>query len=200
MTLLGLDFDNTLVRYDKLFHQLALEKGLIEESLPADKIAIRDYLRSQGQDEQFTLLQGEVYGLRILEAEPAEGMLKALGELHQRGIPMVLVSHKTRSPYKGPAYDLHQAAWNWLEKYGFFAPGGFSWDRDQVFFEESKQAKVARIKAQGCSHYVDDLPEILEMLPKSTTKILYDPENNHSKIQYMKLIHWNQYDNIKSIR
>ena len=30
MTLLGLDFDNTLVRYDKLFHQLAVEKGLIE--------------------------------------------------------------------------------------------------------------------------------------------------------------------------
>ena len=31
MTLLGLDFDNTLVRYDKLFYKVALEKGLIEE-------------------------------------------------------------------------------------------------------------------------------------------------------------------------
>jgi len=49
MTLLGLDFDNTLVRYDTLFHQLALEKGLIKDSLPVDKTAIRDYLRSQGQ-------------------------------------------------------------------------------------------------------------------------------------------------------
>ena len=102
MTLLGLDFDNTLVRYDSLFQQLALEKSLIDESIPADKTAIRDYLRSQGQDEQFTLLQGEVYGLRILEAEPAEGMLKALGELHQRGIPMVLVSHKPELPTKDP--------------------------------------------------------------------------------------------------
>ena len=134
MTLLGLDFDNTLVRYDKLFHQLAVEKGLIEKSLPADKTAIRDYLRSQGQDEQFTLLQGEVYGLRILEAEPAEGMLKALGKLHQRGIPMVLVSHKTRTPYKGPAYDLHQAAWSWLEKHSFFDPVGLDWNHNQIFF------------------------------------------------------------------
>ena len=200
MTLLGLDFDNTLVRYDKLFHQLALEKALIEKSLPADKIAIRDYLRSQGQDEQFTMLQGEVYGLRILEAEPAQGMLKALGGLHLHGIPMVLVSHKTRTPYKGPAYDLHQAAWSWLDQHGFFAPDGLDWSRDQVFFEETKQAKVAKIEALGCTHYVDDLPEILEMLPKSTTKILYDPENNHPKSQYMKLTHWNQYDNIKSIR
>ena len=164
MTLLGLDFDNTLVRYDKLFHQLALEKSLIEETLPADKTAIRDYLRSQGQDKEFTLLQGEVYGLRILEAEPANGMLKSLGELNQLGIPMVLVSHKTRTPYIGPAYDLHQAAWSWLEKHGFFAPNGLGWNRNQVFFEESKQAKVNRIESQGCTHYVDDLPEILRMI------------------------------------
>ena len=190
MTLLGLDFDNTLVRYDKLFHKLALEKDLIDESLPADKTAIRDYLRSQAQDEQFTLLQGEVYGLRILEAEPAEGMLKALSELHQRGIPMVLVSHKTRTPYKGPAYDLHQAAWNWLQKHGFFTPGGLAWSQDQVFFEESKQAKVDRIKSQECSHYIDDLPEILEMLPSNIKTILYDPSKSQNANRFTQLSHW----------
>ena len=190
MNLLGLDFDNTLVRYDKLFHQLALEKGLIKESLPANKTAIRDYLRSQGQDELFTLLQGEVYGLRILEAEPAQGMLEALGELHERRIHMVLVSHKTRTPYKGPAYDLHQAAWSWLEKHGFFAPDGLGWSRDQVFFEESKQAKVARIEAQGCSHYVDDLPEILQMLPSGIQAIFYDPNNSHSNHNFLQLTDW----------
>ena len=190
MTLLGLDFDNTLVRYDKLFHLLAVEKGLIEKSLPADKTAIRDYLRSQGQDEQFTLLQGEVYGLRILEAEPAEGMLNALGELHQRGIPMVLVSHKTRTPYKGPAYDLHQAAWSWLEKHGFFAPDELGWSRNQVFFEETKQDKVARIETQSCTHYVDDLPEILEMLPSSIQGILYDPNNSHPNHNFLQLSDW----------
>ena len=167
MSRLGLDFDNTLVRYDKLFHQLAIEKGLIEKTLPADKTTIRDYLRGQGRDEQFTMLQGEVYGLRILEAEPAEDMLKALGEMHQRGVSMVLVSHKTRRPYKGPAYDLHKATWGWLEKHDFFDPDGLGWSREQVFLEESKQAKVARIEALGCTHYVDDLPEILEMLPSS---------------------------------
>ena len=85
MTLLGLDFDNTLVRYDKLFHRLAVNKGLIRKDLPANKTTIRDYLRKIGQDEEFTLLQGEVYGLRILEAEPSEGMLEKLKELRQEG-------------------------------------------------------------------------------------------------------------------
>jgi len=196
MTLLGLDFDNTLVRYDKLFHQLAVEKGLIEESLEANKITIRDYLRTQGKDEQFTLLQGEAYGLRILEAEPAEGMLKALSELNQRGIPMVLVSHKTRTPYKGPGYDLHQAAWGWLEQRGFFAPDGLGWSRNQVFFENSKQAKVARIEAKGCSHYVDDLPEILEMIHPDIQTILYDPATQHKTKAQQVIKSWAELPNL----
>ena len=194
MTLLGLDFDNTLVRYDNLFHQLALEKGLIEESFPVDKIAIRDYLRSQGNDHLFTLLQGEVYGLRLLEAEPAEGMLMALGELKRLGIPMVLVSHKTRRPYKGTAFDLHQAAWNWLEKFGFFKDEGLAWGRHQVFFEESKSTKIAKIKALGCTHYVDDLPEILGMLPDSINSILYDPSGCHDHYSGRRFNDWNAFN------
>ena len=190
MTLLGLDFDNTLVRYDRLFHKLAVEKGLIEKSLPASKLSIRDCLRSKGQDDKFTLLQGEVYGLRILEAEPAEGMLETLNELTQKGIPMVLVSHKTRTPYKGPAFDLHQAAWDWLEKYGFFALEGLAWKPNQVFFEESKQAKINRIIAEGCTHYVDDLPEILQMLPNTIHPILYDPFSVYDNTVAAKLRHW----------
>ena len=193
MTLLGLDFDNTLVRYDNLFHQLALEKCLITDSVPADKTAIRDYLRNQGQDEQFTLLQGEVYGLRILEAEPADGMLETLRNLDKRNIKMVLVSHKTRTPYKGPAYDLHQAAWQWLDKYGFFAPDGLGWSRSQVFFEESKEDKVARIENHGCTHYVDDLPEILDMLPEGITPILYDPKNNNCNHKSIHLDNWSSF-------
>ena len=66
MTLLGLDFD-TLVRYNELFYQLAVEKGLIKESIPICKTTIR-LITCQGKDEEFTLLQGEVYGLRILDA------------------------------------------------------------------------------------------------------------------------------------
>lgn len=196
MTLLGLDFDNTLVRYDRLFHQLAIEKGLIEESLPAEKLIIRDYLRSQGLDEQFTLLQGEVYGPRILEAQPAVGMLKTLVELNQRGVPMVLVSHKTKTPYKGPPYDLHNSALSWLQKYKFFDSSGLGWSVNQVFFEESKEAKVQRIQESRCTHYVDDLPEILSMLQGPVSKILYDPSNFYQQSRIARIANWNELINI----
>ena len=190
MTLLGLDFDNTLVTYDNLFHQLAIEKNLIEPSMPSDKISIRNYLRSKGLEERFTLLQGEVYGLRILDAQPADGMLEALHKLQTKGIDLVLVSHKTRTPYKGPLYDLHQAALSWLEKHGFFASSGLNWSKEQVFFEVSKEAKIRKIESLGCTDYIDDLPEILAMLPNNINGILYDPNNSH--IQYMgtKIKEW----------
>ena len=198
MTLLGLDFDNTLVRYDRLFHQLALEKRLIEESIPADKTAIRDYLRNQGQDEQFTRLQGEVYGLRILEAEPAIGMLKALDMLQKRGVQMVLVSHKTRTPYKGPAHNLHEAAWSWLEKNGFFSKSGLNWKENQIFFEESKSNKINRIKNLNCTHYIDDLEEILDLLPSKIKRMQYNPgKHKESGKKYLVLKSWKEIQTIR---
>ena len=190
MTLLGLDFDNTLVHYDKLFHQIALEKGLINQSMVADKVSIRDYLRSQGKEEQFTLLQGEIYGLRILEAEPAKGMLESLKELHRCGISMVLISHKTKTPYKGQKYDLHKAARNWLEKYNLTSKKGLGWSEKNIFFEQTKKKKIERIISLGCTHYIDDLEEILDLLPESIKKIHYNPKGGSKANEVVELRNW----------
>ncbi len=38
--LVGLDFDNTIVCYDRLFHRLASERGFITEAVPATKGAV----------------------------------------------------------------------------------------------------------------------------------------------------------------
>ena len=189
MILLGLDFDNTLVCYDKLFYQIAVEKLLIDKSLKADKITIRDYLRSEGKDSDFTLLQGEVYGSRILDAEPAEGMLESLKDIKKRGIEMVIVSHKTLRPFKGPQYNLHEAALSWLKKYHFFSEEGLNLPLDSVHFEETKQKKVEKISSLGCTHFIDDLPEILQMIPGNLNKILYANNQNHSS-EYINMNNW----------
>ena len=170
---LGLDFDNTLISYDRLFRRVALDKALIPEETPPQKNAVRDYLRQQGIEDEWTRLQGEVYGSRILEAEPYPGMQAALKGLSDRQIPMCIVSHKTHTPFLGEPWDLHAAARSWLEQQGFHDPNRMGWSEDQVFFELTKEAKVARIVALGCTHYVDDLPEILVMLPDKVEKILF---------------------------
>ena len=105
---------------------------------------------------------------------------------------MVLVSHKTKTPYKGPQYDLHKGALAWLERYGFFSTEGLNWGRNQIFFEKTKNAKVARIESLECTHYIDDLPEILELIPKHIKGILYDPKQVHEANQEETISHWNQ--------
>jgi hypothetical protein len=174
---LGLDFDNTLVNYDRLFRSVALGKQWIPASVAAHKNAVRDHLRAAGKEEIWTRLQGEVYGAHILEAEPCEGMLAALKWLSQREVAMCIVSHKTRTPYLGAARDLHAAARSWLEHQGFHDAAALGWPHEQVFFELSKEAKVDRILSQHCTHYVDDLPEILDLLPDHVEKIYFAPND-----------------------
>ena len=173
--ILGLDFDNTLISYDELFYQVALDKGLIPSDLSKTKNAVRDYLRQAGKEDEWTLLQGEVYGSRIQEAIAFEGMQEALKKISTQSERIFLVSHKTRTPYMGRQYDLHQAAMGWLQGHAFFDIEGLGWEENQVFFELTKEEKLQRIVQLGCTHYIDDLPEILEMLPDTVQKILFTP-------------------------
>jgi len=174
---IGFDFDNTLISYDKLFHGVAVDKRLVPSSILASKKSVRDYLRKHDQEEDWTCLQGEVYGNHILQAEPFSGVKSVLRYLSDRELPMCIVSHKTRRPYIGEPWDLHTAARDWLEKQGFHDTNNLMLSENSVFFELTKEAKVARICALKCTHYVDDLPEILGMLPDNIEKILFAPSD-----------------------
>lgn len=179
---IGVDFDNTLVCYDRLFHELALELALIPATLPADKESVRDYLRATGREERWTELQGLAYGLRISEAVPFPGAQAYLRRCRELGIPVCVVSHKTRLPVRGPQVDLQQAARGWLAAHGFHEPEGVGLPVDQVFFEETKAGKLERIAAQRCTHFIDDLPEFLQApdFPQGVQRILFDPLSRHA--------------------
>ena len=86
MVILGLDFDNTLITYDKIFFEKALEMDLVDfGQWPKDKDEIRNHLRSIGKEKDFTKLQGEVYGPEIVNAEAAVGVLEALKKIENEG-------------------------------------------------------------------------------------------------------------------
>ena len=176
--MLGLDFDNTIISYDKLFHKVALERKLLPGSFPADKNEIRNFLFRLNMKDEWTRMQGEVYGNRINEAKPFDGILETLQTLKDSSIRMCIVSHKTRTPYLGPNYDLHQAAREWMTEQGFFDKKGLSLEEDDIFFKPTKEAKVRQIVSLGCTYYIDDLPEILQMLPGKITKILFSQKDN----------------------
>ena len=179
---IGIDFDNTLACYDGVFHAAGVERGLVPaQGVGVDKTSVREHLRAQGRDPDFTELQGYVYGPGMKHVQLYPGAATALRRLAEAGAELFVVSHKTRTPFAGPAYDLHLHAREFMaaqklvdDAEGHFAP-------EHVFFELTKEAKVARAQALGCEAFIDDLPEILAMdgFPVATRKILFDPDGHY---------------------
>lgn len=192
---LGIDFDNTLACYDELFHSLAVERGLIRRSTPRTKRSVRDALREQGYEKQWTELQGIAYGQRLLEAPPFRSAVETLGELHRSGIALRIVSHKTRLPARGPGFDLRQSALGWLAYNRVLEPERTGIGRAQVFFEDSQTDKRARIRTLGCTHFVDDLREFLlhPDFPSGVRRILFDPSGAGATLESVRAVtHWDQ--------
>ena len=180
----GSDFDNTIVSYKGVFHRIAVEQGLIPESLPTTKDAVRDYLRKQGKEDDWTEMQGLVYGSRMDAALPYPGAEIFFEFCIESRIPVRIISHKTRYPFIGERHDLHQAASRWLETKGFLAPGTVGIPKDNVYFELTKDAKMQRIQASGCTHFIDDLPEFLlhPEFPLGVVRWLFDPTGSHQEM------------------
>ncbi|MFZ1898400.1 hypothetical protein [Methanoregula sp.] len=178
--ILGVDFDNTIVCYDHAFYRGALAKGLIPPSIPPAKNEIRNYLRKNGQEEAWTQLQGFVYGACMREAEPFTKVIEFFHTCRQSGIAIFIISHKTKYPYLGERYDLHKASLDWITRYDLFNDRGISIS-DNVFLELTKEEKIMRIKKQGCTHFIDDLPEFLSepAFPRDVQRILFDPHDLH---------------------
>ncbi len=174
---IGIDFDNTIVCYDRVFHAEAVARGLVDAATPVSKDAVRNRLRADGLDAVWTALQGEVYGARMDRARPFPGVKAFFRRCRLAGIPVSIVSHKTRHPFVGPRYDLHAAANHWLVREGFFDADGAGMAPEAVFFETTLDAKLARIGALGCTHFIDDLPELLFApdFPRDVVPVLFRP-------------------------
>lgn len=182
--LIGIDFDNTIICYDRVFHKLALESGLIPDDLPPGKNSIRNHLRRTGKENLWIEMQGQVYGDKIIEAESYPGVNDFFAYCKLNNISTCIVSHKTKHPYRGPKYDLHDAGYRWLRLKGFFDGQKFGMSSRQVYFELTKEEKIQRIVSLKCTHFIDDLPEILiaDGVPRDLTKILFDPSDDFQDI------------------
>ena len=130
---IGVDFDNTIVCYDGLFHRVALEQGLIPASLPANKGGVRDYLRQIGREDDWTAMQGTVYGARMLEASAFPGVL----DFFRRAVRRIRHLHRQSQdapPLPGaevrPARGGARAGWSATAS---STPAASAWARPGVF-------------------------------------------------------------------
>jgi hypothetical protein len=172
---IGIDFDNTIVCYDDVFYKAALERNLIPVSVLPNKTSVRDFFRASQREDEWTQLQGYIYGSRMDLAHPFPGIALFFAACQTHSIKISIISHKTKHPFLGPPYDLHAAALQWLSSQSFFTP------QIDIYFELTLQDKLQRIAQARCDLFIDDLPELLNhpSFPSEVRKVLFDPINQH---------------------
>ena len=189
--LIGIDFDNTIVCYDQLFHEAARENGLIPAEVPASKDKVRSYLRRHNSEKEWTELQGIVYGMRIQEASPFPGVLEFLDSCKKKRISIRIISHKTEyARYDETHTNLREAALNWMADHRFFQEAGLGLSSDFVVFGATRQAKVEHIHQSGCTHFIDDLEEVFleDTFPANVEKILFASNHQPTDMPGVKMM------------
>ena len=177
--LIGLDFDNTIAGYDRVFREAAVAAGFPGAAHAATKKQVRDLVRlSPEADMAWQHLQSLVYGRLMPEAELIDGVAVFLDECRRRGWDVAIVSHKTETaPYDPEQINLRHAALAWMEEKRFFAGGGLGLKRTNVHFCATRAEKIARIGALRCAAFVDDLEEVFaeSTFPAGVERYLYHP-------------------------
>ena len=177
----GVDLDNTIIRYDLAFHRAASERGWIDPATDATKSAVKAAIFQKFGNPEWTELQGYVYGPGLEAATPYPDAVGFFQECAGREIPTVIISHKTRYATAGPRYDLRESASQWLEASGLLALVGEGVQGNRVIFTDTRVAKLDAVRSLGCGTLIDDLPEVFRepSYPNDVRFLLFDPDGAH---------------------
>jgi hypothetical protein len=190
---IGIDFDNTLACYDPVFTRLAQERGLIGPDEQGTKQDLRQLIRRKENGELlWQQIQGEVYGLRMQEAEQFIGEDQFLRRC--AAIPdmeIFIVSHKTEfGHFDKTQTNLRDVASLWMYNKGFFDPMKYAIPPKHLFFESTQMDKAARIASLQCDIFIDDLLEFFSrpFFPQNTKRILFSNTGNYESIAQVDAI------------
>jgi hypothetical protein len=195
----GIDFDNTIATYDRLFHALALERDLIDGTVPHSKRRIRDAVRLRDEGElHWQQLQASAYGRHMAAAALAPGVGEFLMRCREAGVTVYVISHRSSHAAADPdGVPLRAAALDWMRAHGLFGSGGLGVREEDVFFASTRAEKLVRIGTLACSHFVDDLEEVLlePEFPSGVVRILYAPERDQAEpvLDGVRIVnHWSE--------
>jgi hypothetical protein len=199
--IIGIDFDNTIACYDDVFASSAIEFGFLPKNFEGSKKHVRDALRLKpGGEMEWQRLQGVVYGSYMHRAKPFDDLNAFLQTCCRLSIPVYIISHKTRTnPFDLDQVDLREAALSWMIDQQFFDDTRFGIKRENVFFEDDRDKKIERLRATPCTHFIDDLIEVLSesKFPKDVVRILFDPTDTPSAdVTFTHAHSWSAISNI----
>lgn len=199
--IIGVDFDNTIIRYDHLMRKIARDWNLVPPGCSANKEEIRGMIRNLPNGEiSWQKLQATVYGSQIEQARMFNGVSLFIKTCRERKTPLFIVSHKTEyAAQDSENINLRDAAFQWMEHHSFFNPDGLAFTRDHIYFEQSRKKKIDRIITLGCTHFIDDLIETFldSAFPENIVKILFSPSASDVSLPDGEVVvSWNEIYNV----
>jgi hypothetical protein len=177
---IGVDFDNTIACYDEVFPEVAHLLGLLSGEHSRTKAGVKEKILALADgDFAWQKLQGQAYGKYMHLARCFAGFAEFLCLSRLRGHEVFVVSHKSEfGHFDEDRIPLRSAAMKWMRETGLVSASNHFLAGKDVYFEPGREAKIARIDSLACTHFVDDLLEVLAepSFPERTNKILFDPQ------------------------
>lgn len=177
---IGVDFDNTIACYDQVFFSLARTLHVLDESVEPSKARVKERVLSRPDgDLIWQKMQGQAYGRYMYLASVFPGFIEFLYLSRIKGHSVFVVSHKSEyGHFDEDRVPLRDSAMNWMRVHGLVGTTALSLNEDEVFFEQTRELKVNRIRELGCTHFIDDLQDVFvePSFPAGTGKVLFDPQ------------------------
>ena len=137
------------------------------------------YLQGGNYKNDWLSVQEWMYTKGLKLATLRFGAAELFSNLYDKGADMYIVSHKTKFS-AGERKDLVTPATDWISKN---IPNHLIPIKSQIFFEATRDKKIARISALNLTHFVDDLVDIfLDKKFPTKVKSFWLTEKNNEKI------------------
>ena len=192
---IGIDFDNTIVKYDEIFVKAAKEKNFVSSTWLGNKETLKQKLN--GKKNQWEKIQGIVYGPSMRNAICFPGLKKFLIKTNFSGHQVFIISHKTiYGHFDKTKTRLRDQALLWLEQEDFFNSEFISLKKENIFFCDDRERKIKKINELNLDFMIDDLDEIFEnnALPK-TKNILFSATATITNASYI-CKNWDQISSL----
>jgi thiamine kinase-like enzyme len=181
---IGIDFDNTIVSYEKSLMRIASRLGIKNISNPGlAKQEIKKKLNEGiGRDYRWQKIQGLLYGRLLKYADPMPGVLNFLSLCRVRGCEVFIVSHKTEfGHFDKTKTSLRESALGWIDAKLIDGFSNSFFSHNNIYFASSQEEKINLIKQLDFDFFIDDLDEVLDKINhENLKKLLFSniPDSN----------------------
>lgn len=187
MKTIAIDLDNTIAMYDRAILTVCDQMQLNIPLIYRTKSTISKYLKSNGNNDTWTDIQGLIYGPYMEKAFISKGFENFAAFALKLSYELVIVSHKTKFPASGGAYNLRDSAKQWIDAN---LPNIFA----DVYFEDSIESKLSRVRSINPVLFIDDLKEVLEScnLGLQRSILIHDVEENSQSNFFQSFLTWEE--------